>query len=41
MEIATEVNAEIATEIIIEIFVIQFNQGVRNLIYYYIVVQAQ
>ena len=35
-EIATEVNTEVATKILI----IQFNRGVGNLIYHYIVVQA-
>ena len=40
MEIAAEVDAEVTVEITMEIFVVRFDWGVRNLIYYYIVVQA-
>ena len=36
----TEVIAEITTEIAIEILVVRLNRGVKNLVYYYIVVQA-
>ena len=37
-EITAEVNTEVAIEITIEILVVRLDRGVRNLVYYYVVV---
>ena len=37
-EITTEIAAEVLTEVITEIFIIRLDQGVRNFVYYYMVV---
>ena len=40
-EITVEIAAEVLTEVVTEILVVQLNQGVGNLVYHYIIVQAQ
>ena len=40
MEIAAEIAAEVLAEVTAEIFVVRLDQGVRNLVYYCVVVQA-
>ena len=39
-EITAEIAAEVLTKVATEILVVQLDQGVRNLVYCYVVVQA-
>ena len=39
-EVTTDITTEVFTEVVIEVFIVLLNQGVGNLIYYYIVIQA-